>query len=158
MIKYLLFLLVFSIQAYCPFCDDKVINRQRFASDDLTYVLYNHRPALEGHSLLVPKRHVERFEELTNEEVSSIFDMVKLTYLRTFKVFGSKAYKLVQNNGSSVGQTVKHIHLHYMPTSVESGYWHGIWFNIRTVLFYPIRFQLSDSELDGIIKKLTLGS
>jgi hypothetical protein len=59
-----------SASAYCAFDDLKVLNRQKFYEDDLVLALYTHKPILPGHCLIIPKRHVERFEMLSEQEIT----------------------------------------------------------------------------------------
>lgn len=113
-----LFLLTTSTVAlatYCPFCDRAVIERQAFYEDDLVLALYDHKPIFPGHSLIIPKRHVERFEQLTEEEITQIGRAIKKTNSLISKVFDTSAYLIAEKNGREVGQSVPHIHFHYIP-------------------------------------------
>jgi histidine triad (HIT) family protein len=100
---------------YCPFCDSNVLNQQTFYEDDLVLALYTHKPIFPGHCLIIPKRHVERFEELTSEEITQIGEMIKKVNQAVEKVFDTSSYLLLQKNGSEVGQSVPHVHFHYIP-------------------------------------------
>ncbi len=100
---------------YCAFCDPKVLDRQRFYEDDLVVALYTHKPILPGHCLVLPKRHVERFELLTDEEITQIGRVIKKVDQAVTKVFDTSSYLLLQKNGIEVGQSVPHVHVHYIP-------------------------------------------
>ena len=52
----------------CPFCDPSIIQRQAFYEDDFVVALCTHKPIMSGHCLIIPKRHVERFELTSDEE------------------------------------------------------------------------------------------
>lgn len=99
----------------CPFCDEKILDYQKFYEDDLVLALYTHKPILPGHSLIIPKRHVERFELLTEQEMIQIGRVIKKVNRAVEEVFGTSFYLLLQKNGKEVGQTVPHIHFHYIP-------------------------------------------
>lgn len=99
----------------CAFCQPDVLNRQTFYEDDLVLALYTHKPILPGHCLIIPKRHVERFEELTDEELAQIGRVIKKANIAAEKVFQTISYLLLQKNGAEVGQTVPHVHFHYIP-------------------------------------------
>ena len=59
-------------------CDDpKVIEAQKFYEDDSIIALYTHKPVMPGHCLIIPKRHAERFEQLTDQEDASITHVIK---------------------------------------------------------------------------------
>jgi diadenosine tetraphosphate (Ap4A) HIT family hydrolase len=100
---------------YCAFCDSKVIEAQKFYEDDTIVALYTHKPVMPGHCLIIPKRHAERFEQLTDAENASISHVIKKVDQAAIKVFNRSSYLLLQKNGVEVGQTVPHVHFHYFP-------------------------------------------
>lgn len=105
----------------CPFCDPAVLQRQAFYADDLVLALYTHRPVMPGHCLVIPKRHVERFERLTDAEADQICRVIKKVNAAVEKVFSTSPYLLLQKNGWEVGQSVPHIHFHYVPRKAGDG-------------------------------------
>lgn len=100
---------------YCAFCDPKVLESQKFYEDDLVLALYTHKPIVPGHCLVIPKRHVSRFELLTEDEITQIGRVIKKVDQAVIKVFGTSSYLLLQKNGIEVGQSVPHVHVHYIP-------------------------------------------
>ena len=104
-----------SSNGYCAFCDPAILSRQTFYEDDLVLALYTHKPILPGHCLIIPKRHVERFEGLTDAEVVEVGHVIKKVNLAVMEVFKTTSYLLLQKNGREVGQTVPHVHFHYIP-------------------------------------------
>jgi diadenosine tetraphosphate (Ap4A) HIT family hydrolase len=103
------------ITKYCPFCDQQVLNNQKFYEDDLVMALYTHKPIMKGHSLIIPKRHVERFEELNEKELAQLMKVIKKVNQAAVNVYHVSAYLLLQKNGHEAGQTVPHVHFHYIP-------------------------------------------
>jgi diadenosine tetraphosphate (Ap4A) HIT family hydrolase len=103
-----------SLGQNCVFCNLVVLNNQKFYEDDLVFALYTHKPILPSHCLIVPKRHVERFEMLTDAEITQIGNVIKKVNQAVMKVFGTSSYLLLQKNGLEVGQSVPHIHFHYI--------------------------------------------
>lgn len=99
---------------YCPFCDEMVLEKQKFYEDELVIALCTHRPIFPSHFLVIPKRHVERFELLTDQEISDMGKVIKKVNGAAEKVFDVTAYLLLQKNGSEVGQSVPHLHFHYI--------------------------------------------
>lgn len=99
----------------CAFCDSRVLERQTFYEDDFVLALYTHKPIYPGHCLVIPKRHVERFEELSPAEITQIGATIQKVDEAVKKVFGTSAYLILQKNGEEVGQTVPHVHFHYIP-------------------------------------------
>jgi diadenosine tetraphosphate (Ap4A) HIT family hydrolase len=101
--------------SYCAFCDSNVLQRQKFYEDDLVIALYTHKPIFPGHCLIIPKRHVQRFEEVTDAEASQMMKVIKQVHQVVQATFHTTSYLLLQKNGQEVGQTVPHVHFHYIP-------------------------------------------
>lgn len=79
------------------------------------WVLYCLTPATEGNLLLIPKRHITRFEELNTEEASDLFQLIKKSQDVFKSHYGLSDYLLLQKNGKNAGQSVDHIHIHTIP-------------------------------------------
>jgi len=99
----------------CPFCNASVVDSQKFYEDDEVVVLCTYKPVMPGHCLVIPKRHVERFEMLSDTEMTQMGRVIRKVNLAVEKVYGTSAYLLLEKNGREVGQTVPHVHFHYMP-------------------------------------------
>jgi diadenosine tetraphosphate (Ap4A) HIT family hydrolase len=104
-----------SSDTYCAFCDPKVIEAQKFYEDDVIIALYTHKPAMPGHCLIIPKRHVERFESMTDQENAHTYSAIKKINKAASRVFETSSYLLLQKNGRECGQSVPHVHFHYIP-------------------------------------------
>ncbi len=111
--------LLTTILAICPFCNPEVIERQKVAETEQFYVLYCLTPATDGNLLLVPKRHMTRFEELNSEEAADLFTLIQKTQDVFQKRYKLSDYLLVQKNGKNAGQSVDHIHVHAIPCPSE---------------------------------------
>jgi len=99
----------------CPFCDSKILESQVFYRGDGVLGVLTHKPAVLGHVLIIPERHVERFEHLTAAEIAALSDAIKKVDLAVRRAFGSQDYLLLQKNGRGAGQSVPHVHFHYLP-------------------------------------------
>jgi len=151
---YLFFIKPFSSSSftnYCAFCDPIVINHQKFYEDDLIFALYTHKPILPGHCLIVSKRHVERFEMLTDAEVTQIGQVVKKVNQAVMNVFGTSSYLLLQKNGTEVGQSVPHVHFHYVPR--KAGDDSTIAFILKMYIANA-KHPISQNEMDERINQL----
>ncbi|WP_297091842.1 HIT family protein, partial [Thermococcus sp.] len=88
----------------CPFCNpsDEVI----LYEDGLIRILLDSYPASRGHLLVVPKRHVESWEELTEEEKTALVKGIELAMKKLREVLKPDAFNVGMNLGSAAGQTV----------------------------------------------------
>ena len=73
-------------------------------------------PVTEGHTLIIPSRHVESFFELTRDEEMAMLDMLssqkeELSQLDT----SITGFNVGINDGEDAGQTIMHCHIHLIP-------------------------------------------
>src|SRR5690349_21483241 len=107
----------------CPFCDTRMIENQQVYTGKWVSGLLNYKPLSEGHTLLVPRRHVSRLEDLTPEEWLEMQE-VSQKFQKAFKeLYGKEDYILIIQNGPNGGQTVPHLHFHMIPRGGESTLW-----------------------------------
>ncbi len=78
-------------------------------------ILIDSYPANRGHLLIVPKRHVEKWEDLTSEEKQALMKGIDLAIEILKKVLKPDGFNLGMNLGEAAGQTVRHLHLHIIP-------------------------------------------
>ncbi|MEP0847989.1 MAG: HIT family protein [Phycisphaerae bacterium] len=84
-------------------------------------------PLAEGHTLVVPKRQVERLDQLPPEEAAEIARHLGRIAARIVSVTGAEGYNVLQNNGRAAGQEVPHVHFHIIPRRAGDGLgyrWH----------------------------------
>lgn len=107
----------------CPFCNEKILDQQVFFENEWALCLFPNKPYTEGHMLIIPRRHVERYEMLLEEEVLHIHQLLKKIHYTSQKVHDSFSYLLLQKNGVEVGQTTPHVHFHYVPRKINESSW-----------------------------------
>jgi diadenosine tetraphosphate (Ap4A) HIT family hydrolase len=99
----------------CPFCSIEILKLQALEENSSAIALYTHRPITKGHSLIIPKRHVEKFHELTQNELFDIQKLINQIHQVSESKLEVGSYLLLQKNGKEVGQSVDHLHFHYIP-------------------------------------------
>lgn len=99
----------------CAFCEGKVLKAQSFYEGAKASAIITYKPAVPGHVLIIPNRHVERFDQLTSEELVEMGEIIQKVDLAVRNLFGNTGYLLLQKNGAEAGQTVPHVHFHYLP-------------------------------------------
>ncbi len=135
----------------CVFCNPSVLQRQTFYEDDLVLALYTHKPIFPGHCLIVPKRCINRFEELTDQEIVQIKRVTEKVDQAVQRVFNTCSYLILQKNGVEVGQTEPHVHFHYIPR--EEGDSSSIVFMIR-MLVLSLMGPISTEEMKDVVEKM----
>ena len=98
----------------CLFCNSKISGIAH--ENDLAYASYDTYPVSEFHCLIIPKRHVIDYFELTDEELVACNDLIKLIKEEVlFKDKNVKAFNIGTNAGKIAGQSIMHCHIHLIP-------------------------------------------
>jgi histidine triad (HIT) family protein len=107
--------------ADCLFC--KIIAGELAASivyEDADHVAFlDHRPLFEGHTLLVPRAHIETFAELPVAAVGPFFTLTQRLSVAIPKAMEAAGTFVAMNN--IVSQSVPHLHCHIVPRNFKDG-------------------------------------
>ena len=101
----------------CPFCE-RIAAGDLIAGNDSAAALLDGYPLNPGHCLVVPRRHVAEFFELTQSEQSDIWSLVSELKARLDRERTPAGYNVGINVGAAAGQTVWHAHVHLIPRYV----------------------------------------
>jgi diadenosine tetraphosphate (Ap4A) HIT family hydrolase len=82
---------------------------------ELAYSARDSYPASPGHTLIIPRRHVASFFELTPEEVAACMALIKEEKKHIDVEFNPDGYNIGVNVGSAAGQSIFHVHIHIIP-------------------------------------------
>lgn len=102
----------------CPFCrivrgdDDAAVVLSR-AKDWLAF--FPDTPATPGHTLVVPKRHVQHYWALDAELASTLAVASLRVGLAIQDALEPEGMNLITSRGQAAEQTVQHVHLHLVP-------------------------------------------
>ena len=98
----------------CPFCTE-VINRV-VEENELALAFLDGYPVTQGHTLIIPKRHVADYFDLVQPELNAIQQLIKSRQSQLRKVDPTiTGFNVGINAGKSAGQTVFHCHIHLIP-------------------------------------------
>ena len=139
----------------CPFCSTN-INYNTFFETDTFRCVYNISPMLSGHSLIIPKKHVENVLELTKEELGEMLELSQQITKVLLKVFNAEGFNWVLNQNAVAGQRIKHIHLHILPRKKNdmNGDPRKFFFKLLYEEEHGIRKKISSEEMKKIISKI----
>jgi ATP adenylyltransferase len=105
-------------QGICPFCD-LIQNSQPVAELGTFVAKYDKYPVSKGHTLLIPKRHVETFFALNEDEVKDFFNLLLEIQQMIEREFVPDGFNIGVNVGAAAGQTIAHLHVHVIPRYVR---------------------------------------
>lgn len=98
----------------CLFCniDDKRI----VAENDLAYAIRDGFPVTLFHTLVIPKRHVPDYFDLTHEELLSCDSLLHQLREEILQADNTvTGFNIGVNSGKAAGQTIFHCHIHLIP-------------------------------------------
>lgn len=98
----------------CPFCNPNS-NVDLILESAQAYSILDKFPVNPGHALIIPKRHVSDYFELSFKEQSSCIFMLNKVKELIQKRFNPDGFNIGLNIGEIAGQTVDHVHIHLIP-------------------------------------------
>jgi histidine triad (HIT) family protein len=104
-------------------------------------------PLAKGHVLVIPKKHHQKIQDMSEKENTDLFSLVSLMVSKVDSITGATLIAI--HNGKDAGQEVPHVHVHLVPRSNNdsSGAIH--------IMFDSV-LKLSESELDELYIKLKI--
>ena len=99
----------------CPFCNIKNYKDKIVCETKLSISILDRYPVSAGHTLVIPKRHVKSYFDLTQDEVVDPWSMVNDVKESLNYMYEPDGYNIGINIGEVAGQTIPHSHIHVIP-------------------------------------------
>ena len=132
--------------AECLFC--RIVSGELPATivyeDENSVAFLDHRPLFHGHTLLVPREHVETLGELSTTIVGPYFEAAQLLSRGVESAMEAEGTFVAMNN--RVSQSVPHLHVHVVPRRKKDG---------LKGFFWPRTKYKDDEEMEEVKKKIT---
>jgi diadenosine tetraphosphate (Ap4A) HIT family hydrolase len=84
----------------------------------LAYVRYDSHSLSRGHVLVVPKRHVASFFDMSKSEQAAVLALLAEAQRQVQREFSPDGYNVGINVGAAGGQSRMHVHVHLIPRYV----------------------------------------
>ena len=131
--------------AECLFC--RIVSGELPATivyeDDNSVAFLDHRPLFHGHTLLVPREHVETLGELSPKIVGPYFAAAQLLSRAVESGMDAEGTFVAMNN--RISQSVPHLHVHIVPRRKKDG---------LKGFFWPRTKYKGDEEMEDAKKKI----
>jgi len=131
----------------CIFCKiaNKEISSRIITETKNSIAFLDAFPVSRGHTLVIPKNHYEKVQDMTDIDNNDLFDTVHNVISKVDKLTGSTL--LAIHNGKDSGQEIPHVHVHLIPRELDdqAGPVHSM---------FKDRPKLSDDELDQLCAKI----
>lgn len=97
----------------CAFC--QLPSERMVGGNDLGLILRDAYPVSSGHTLIIPRRHIGSFFELTPDERNALLALLDHAQSELQRSHRPQGYNIGINDGPAAGQTVPHLHIHLIP-------------------------------------------
>ncbi len=142
----------------CPFCSP-LISDHVFKETSGMLAVYNIAPILPGHSMVIPKKHVESIYDFSKDEIEEFFTFSQRVTKLLITFFNAEGFDWSLQESEAAGQSVAHVHLHIIPRKSNDlkrpGDWYSILEEHRSALIdNPFRHPLSNKQIQKIVTSL----
>ena len=105
----------------CIFCDiiSGTIPVKTVGSTANSIAFMDAFPVAAGHVLVVPIRHYEKIQDLSETDCLDLFKLVQNMIKKVDTITGSTL--VAAHNGKESGQEIPHVHVHLIPRSKNDG-------------------------------------
>jgi histidine triad (HIT) family protein len=118
---------------------------------DHTVAFLDANPLAPGHTLVVPREHYERLEDVPDDVSETLFAEVHALTSRVEAAVDADGLNVGINDGEAAGQEVPHVHVHIVPRFEGDG-------GAPVHAVAGERPDLSEAELDDIADAIEGGS
>src|SRR5215217_5067173 len=136
----------------CLFC--RIVSGELAATvvyeDKNSLAFLDHRPLFHGHTLLVPREHVETLGELPSKLVAPYFESAQLLARAVESAMDAEGTFVAMNN--RVSQSVPHLHVHVVPRRRKDGLKGFFW--PRTKYKDEEEMKAVQSKIAAALKKM----
>jgi diadenosine tetraphosphate (Ap4A) HIT family hydrolase len=95
----------------CELCAPQLV----LSENKLAYVRADNHALSRGHILVVPKRHVPDFFEMTHEEQVAVLELLRDARRLALAEHSPDGFNIGVNIGPAAGQSRMHVHVHLIP-------------------------------------------
>ena len=97
----------------CPFCS--LSPERLWIEEEHVVAISDAFPVTDGHTLVIPRKHVSTVYELSPVEQNAVWDLVSEVRQQLLASLKPDGFNIGLNDGLAAGQTVMHTHVHVIP-------------------------------------------
>ena len=137
-------------QQGCIFCKIalKKIKTKIIIENDKAMAFLDAYPLSKGHTLVIPKDHYSKIQELDENSSQSLFNILWKITNPIEKAMGVNSSTIAIHNGKEAGQEIPHVHIHIIPR--ESGDGAG-----PVHSMFKNKPNVSSFEMSSIVEEIT---
>ena len=97
--------------ARCELCEPADV----VVENGLAYARYDSNSLSRGHVIVVPRRHVADFFDMTDAEQAAVLELLRQARNVVLKKYSPDGFNIGANVGKAAGQNRMHVHFHFIP-------------------------------------------
>jgi diadenosine tetraphosphate (Ap4A) HIT family hydrolase len=135
----------------CPFCEIDSHKTKIIQTNEKTYIAFSNPRLTPGHLLVIPKRHVEKLSELTQNELYELWNTV-IDFQEKIIAEITPGCDIRQNYRPFQKQSrlkVNHLHIHLIPRTYKDDIYKITQFNEKNLFK-----DLDKNEMDMMLLSL----
>jgi len=107
----------------CLFCQmiEGRIPVAKVYEDDVVFAFLDIGPVSDGHTLVIPKEHFEKFHECPANILAEVASRLGKVAKAVKTAMNCDGYNILCNNGRAAGQLIGHLHFHIIPRKAGDG-------------------------------------
>ena len=98
---------------FCKIIANQIPSKKIQETDDLI-VIQDITPKAPVHYLIIPKKHLQNLQSTATGDQIMLGNILLMAQKLSQNLQPSQEFKLISNNGASVGQSVFHLHFHFL--------------------------------------------
>ena len=101
---------------FCKIVEGKIPSR-KITETERSLAFLDAFPLTKGHALIIPKKHYAKIQEMSKEDNSDLFEIVRILAGK-MEYLGPSSLVAI-HNGKESGQEVPHVHVHIIPRNAD---------------------------------------
>jgi len=132
----------------CPFCENIKLKSRIIDETENTLTILSNPALVKGYCLVIPKKHVENFDELSDDEKQELFfQVIKMQEILLKKFSGCDIRQNFRPFQPQGNLKVNHLHIHLQPREFKDELYD------KCQIFETEVFRdLSDEELNELVE------
>jgi len=99
---------------FCKIAKGEIPSKRIYENDNFFSIL-DVNPRVNGHSLVISKKHFENILDMPSSLGPEFLDCIKHTAIKLIEENKFEGFNVLNNNFEVAGQIVKHFHFHIIP-------------------------------------------
>ncbi len=152
----------------CSFCDvvnikkQVIVNNKGVEIKNKSYLwVVNFFPKFEGHTMIIPKRHMVSIDKETDEEALDRKRIICFAVKQLKKIYPKCGFEIFLQYGLGSSSSVKHLHWHIAPARLDDklrsfeklGHFYTTKKGEKKILIFPIKIKTSPEQLMSILSQ-----